>query len=166
MSQPIGTPSDGYSKILWLPGQSSITDPSAPTVAELTSMLVKDLSLYFTDFTPNLSEDTAATPRINTEFTPTRPGRAQRTIATAYVSNPQLPTHNVAELELSEHALGYYIERVGYPHAQPIQAGDIVNVYFVQLGRQNPSRAANTDWQVMQTAFVQAYWRSVEVIGS
>lgn len=166
MTTPIGTPSDGFSKFLWVPGQGTIATPNAPTVTELTGGTVKDFSLYMNEFTPNLAEDTAATVRINKTDTSTRPGHGQRTLTTLYAYNPQVVDSNEAALALLHNTIGYWIDRVGFPHSDIVEADDVVDVYLVQLGRQNRQRASNTDILISQTSYVIESWLGVTVAAS
>lgn len=159
--EPESTPTDGLTTIIWC---DTLADPNAPTIAELYNGT--DLSLYFTEFTSNPSEDTAATPRINTTDTPVGAGRTQLTISTAYVTNPQKPTHDVAATTLTHRKFGYYVVRDGVEVGTAVAIGSKVHVYRVQLGRQTEQRSANQDLIISQTAFVRKDYGVVTAVHS
>jgi len=155
-------------KLAWVP---TIMDPDYPTVTELTAGTVEDLSCYLTDsgLNPNTTEDTITDGRLCSTQNFTRPGRESNTVGLAYVYNPESAADDVARLTLVNRASGYLVARWGTDYSAAFAAGDLVDVYPVQMGvqmKQPPT--ANTPLTIAQTAYVRApgVTRDVTVVSS
>lgn len=164
MTEPASVVSDGNVLVLWV---VTMGDPAAPGVHELNAGSVLDLSCYLTDagWAPNLTEDTVNDPRLCSRQTFTRPGRAAITIPLVYVYNPDEPTEDEARITLVDRATGFLVARWGVDFEQAVAAGDLVDVYPVQLGRPNKAPAtANTPLTIMQTAYVRSPGAQIDVL--
>lgn len=166
MTEPASVVSDGMVKVAWV---TVMGDPARPANTELDAGTVLDLSCYLTDsgWAPNLSEDTVTDPRLCSTETFTRPGRSQTTIPLVYVYNPDSPADDEARITLTNRATGYLVARWGVDVDTPFNAGDIVDVYPVQLGKPNKQAAtANTPLTIMQTAYVRSPGSQIDVVVS
>lgn len=164
MTEPASVISDGMVKVVFV---TSIADPDAPNALELNDPTGLDLSCYLTDtgWAPAMSEDTVTDPRLCSTETFTRPGRNQTTIPLVYVYNPADPAQDEARITLVNRATGFLAARWGVDHETPFAAGDIVDIYPVQLGKPNKQGAtANTPLTIMQTAFVRAPGSQIDVV--
>ena len=164
MTEPASVVSDGNVRVQWVP---SIADPEAPNALECNDPTGLDATCYLTDsgWAPAMSEDTVADARLCSRQTFTRPGRNQRTIPLVYVYNPELPSDDEARLTFVDRAIGFFVARWGDDFERPFAAGDIVDVYPVQLGATNKNAAtANTPLTIMQTGYVRAPGAQIDVM--
>lgn len=148
------TNADGNVKVLWVP---AISNPAAPTVAELTAVGVKDLSCYLTSdgWTPGLDEATISDDRLCDTQTYEKPGRSSRSLALKYIENPTDPTNDVAFVTLVPGSTGNFVIRKGLPYTTAIAAAQKVDVWPVQLGQQDSQPPeANSVLKAAQKAFV------------
>jgi hypothetical protein len=154
--EPASVISDGMVLILAVP---TIMDPDFPTVNELTAPSVTDLSCYLTDngWDPQVTEETSTDPRLCSRQTFTRPGRNQTTLPLIYVYNIELPEEDEARLALPDRTILWIAARWGVDFETPVAAGDVFDLYPVQVGVQTKQKAtANTPLTIMQTAYVRA----------
>ena len=154
MTQPMSVPADGNQAVWFVP---ALADPSAPTVGELTGGSVVDLSCYLTaeGWTPATDEQTITDDRLCSRATYERPGRITDSLEIGYVHNPDSPSDNEAYLALIRLTTGFLVARIGVPYDQAIAAGDLVDVYPVQMGkRRKQPGTANSVLTVAQKPFV------------
>lgn len=154
MADVPSTPADGNVKIAFV---STLADPAAPTVTELTAVGVVDLSCYLTadGWTPGLDEQVVTDDRLCSVQTFEQPGRSSRTLTIKYVENPGSATDNKAFDTLAPGTSGYLVERRGVAQATAFAAADVVNVWPIKAGQYDPQPPeANSVLKVQQKAFV------------
>lgn len=135
MTQPASVVNDGNHLLLWVP---TLADPAEPTVPELTDPAVLDVTCYLTDngWAPSMSEERVPDNRICTTQNYSKPGRVGFAPTIVFVSNPEEPTDDEARTTLEPLTEGYFVWRPLVPYEQAVAAGDLVNVYPVELGEQ------------------------------
>lgn len=164
MTQPASVVSDANVLVLWV---LTIADPAEPTVIELTDPSVLDASCYFTDqgWNPGITEDQANDPRLCSRENYSKPGRKSTTVPLGYVTNPADPAEDEAATTFVEGSLGYFVERRGVDFEEPVQAGDLVTVWPVQLGTQIDAQpTSNTPLTVNQMGYLRPPGRQYRVV--
>lgn len=152
MTQPAGVPNDGNFKAVWV---EALTDPAAPTVAEANGGL--DASCYLTGdgWQPSTDEAVVTDERACSRQTFERPGRFTDSLSVRYVHNPKSPTDNELYLAVPRGATGFWLIRWGADFEDDFAAGDIVDVYPAQGGKQQKQfNGANAMQTVMQRMFI------------
>lgn len=159
MTQPVPTsiPADGSVKVLWVP---TIADTSAPTLDELTAAEVIDLSCYLTDdgFAPAVDEQVSTDNRLCSRQTFERRGRFTYSLNITYVYQGQdlAADDNQAFATLRPAELGYIVSRWGADFEDPIEVGDLVEVWPAECGEQmKQPPEANGRLRLMQRIFVR-----------
>lgn len=168
MTQPASVVNDGNHLLLAVP---SLADPAEPTVAELTDPTVLDLTCYLTDsgWTPNMQQARVPDARLCSREDYELPGRIGFQPTLIYVTNPENPGEDQAAVTLVPDSTMFLVWRPLVPYEQPIQAGDLVNVYPVQFGeRENTDPAMNTTGTITQQIFLRPPGRKfrVQVVSS
>jgi hypothetical protein len=171
MTQPVPTsiPADGSVKVLWVP---TIATPAEPTLDELTDTTVIDLSCYLTDdgFAPAVDEQVSTDNRLCSRQTFERRGRFTYSLNLTYVYQGQnLPaTDNEAFATIRPGELGYIVTRWGADYEDPIEVGDLVEVWPAEAGEQmKQAPEANGRLRVMQRIFVRnSVAKDVAVVAS
>lgn len=148
------SPVDGNVRVAFVP---ALADPAAPTVAELTAVGAFDVSCYLTGdgWADGGDQATIADDRLCDRESYTRPGRKSNTLTIRYVHNPDDLTNDRARVQLPEGTRGYFVRRNGPAYEQALAAGDLVEVWPVQLGVQRVMAAeANSVFRVEQPTFI------------
>lgn len=156
MTQPASIPADGNLKALWVPVIAVVT---APTVAELTSGSVRDLSCYLTaeGLTPATEEQTITDDRLCSRQTYERRGRFQDSLDIAYIYNPTSAGDNLAYSTMTPGTLGYIVLRWGVAYETAIAAAQVVDVLPAECGiRRKQPPTANGVFTVQQKMFIRS----------
>jgi hypothetical protein len=164
MTQPASVTFDGTDLVLWVP---TLGDPDFPTHTELTAGTVVDLSCYLSDtgWAPALTEAAVTDNRLCSSTDFQRPGRKGYALPMMYVFNPDVPADDEARLALTEGSEGYIVERPAVPFDTAIAGGDLVDVYPVVLGAQQPAgRTANNPWLMQQQAYLRGEKRTLVAV--
>ena len=164
---PTGVTSNGTVQVHWVP---TLTDPNAPSLAELGAAGALDISCYLTADGLSLSADETTTTnrRLCSKQEYTIGGTITWSIgALRYVWDPQglyADTHNAYEA-LVPGTAGYLVVRWGKDAEEPLAAGDVVDVFAVTLGEQVPQTPeANSELYVTQVPNVTgSVYRDVTV---
>lgn len=136
---PDGVRSRGNETVIFV---TTLADPAAPTVAELTSAtLAANISCYLSGFSPTGSQDSAEDNRLCSEQTFEDPGDVAVTIDNIeYVYEPQasVPSTTNQAYELMKNGItGYLVDRRGLnARTVAVAADQLVDVYQVRLGEQ------------------------------
>jgi len=160
---PASVMSDGMVLVLWVP---ELGDPDQPGLSELTAPSVLDLSCYLTDqgWDPQITEASAADPRLCSTEDFAQPGRKATQIPLIYVTNPDDPTNDEAATTLVERSTGFLVERRGVDVETALAVGDLVTVYPAKLGVQVEAKpTANTPLTINQMAYLQPPGRQFRV---
>jgi hypothetical protein len=136
---PDGVRSRGNESVIFV---TTLADPEAPTVAELTSTtLAANVSCYLSGFAPNGSQDSAEDTRLCSEQTFEDPGDVAMSIDNIeYIYYPQAapadPNNKPYDL-MKNGVAGYLVDRRGLnARTVAVAAAQIVDVYQVRLGEQ------------------------------
>lgn len=155
---PPGIPSDGTVKVAVVPDEG-FDDYHTPTVAEVQAGTDISCHLMQDGYGESADEGTNTDQRLCSKEAYTIGGSVTWTITDLrYVYDPQNPsslTHE-AYAALAPGTIVYLVARWGKDAAEPWTAGDVVDVYRVQLGvqrKQTPE--ANSELKVLQTPRVQ-----------
>lgn len=143
--------------VMFIPGKTGIADTKAPKLSEVVAGV--DLTFYFKSegFAPSRSQDTGKDTRYTSNSTFGSQGAVTDTGKATYVINPASPENDVARLLLTaggSSTFGFFVERIGVPHDQEFAAGDLVNVYPVNLGAPQPVTAATDEKAQLESDWV------------
>lgn len=153
---PISIPADGSVKVLWVP---VIADALAPTLDELTAPEVIDLSCYLTDdgYAPAVDEQASTDARLCSRQVFERPGRFTYSLNLTYVYQGQdlSANDNRAFATLRPRELGNVVSRWGADYEDPVELGDLVEVWPSECGQQmKQAPEANGRLRLMQRIFI------------
>lgn len=167
---PEGVSTQGNETVIFVP---ALTNPAAPTVAELTGSSAINLGYALRGFSPNSEQGTSDDIRLASTITYENPGRARVTLDDiTYVYDPQavVPTATNKHYEtLKDGVTGFLVDRRGIAAANAVIAGQKVDVYRVTFGPQrrtavDPS-AEGGKFEVTQKPFVTGLsYRDVAVV--
>lgn len=159
MTQPVPTsiPADGSVKVLWVP---TIANVQEPTEGELTAPEVIDLSCYLTDdgFAPAVDEQVSTDNRLCSRQTFERRGRFTYSLNLTYVYQGQnlAATDNRAFATIRPGEEGNIVVRWGADYEDPIEVGDLVEVWPAEAGeQQKQAPEANGRLRLMQRIFIR-----------
>jgi hypothetical protein len=158
---PNGVGVQGNIKVIWV---ETLTNPDAPTTAEIGAGTSLDVSyyLYSGGWAPGVTSNRVTAPRrLASRKSRERFGTTTETLGDlVYVVDPQSAAGSdgkKAYEALTEGSTGYFVERPGEDADSDIVAGDFVNVYPVEVGPQvisgDPSDEA-AEFQVTQPVSV------------
>lgn len=157
MTQPIpaSVNTNGTMLALFVPTLANYL--TGPTVAELTGGSVIDLTCYLTGdgLNTDTSENNVEDPRLCSKQVFENRGDFTETMELTYVFNPGSPADDEARLGLPAGTKGYIVLRWAVDSETAIAAGQEVDVYPVELGKQRkqtPGR--NGVHKIMQKPFV------------
>ncbi len=156
MTAPLSVLGDGNVRVTWTP---TMSDPAAPSVATLNGVTAVDLSCYLTadGLTTGADEQSVTDDRLCTVQSFEKPGRFSHTMQLSYVYQPQLPAaqDNKAQTTLVHLTTGFITIGWGLAYTTAYIAGQIVDVYPVQAGKQiKQPPEANAVLKIMQKVFV------------
>lgn len=167
---PEGVRSRGNESVIFVP---TLTDPEAPTVAELTAVTAVNISCYLTGFSPTGTQESAEDIRLCSEQIFEDPGDVQVSIDNVeYVYYPQAaaadPNNKAYEI-MKRDVTGYLVDRRGLnARTAAIAAAQLVDIYPVRLGEQfrlplDPSQQGGK-FRITQKPFVTGpYLYDVEI---
>lgn len=151
---PPGIPSDGTVKVAFVP-DGGFANYQVPTPAEVIAGQELSCHLMQDGYGESADEGTNTDRRLCSKEAYTIGGSVTWTITDLRyvydVQNPDSLTHE-AYAALAPGTKGYLVARWGKDAAEPWAAGDVVDVYPVQLGvqrKQTPE--ANSELKVLQT---------------
>jgi len=157
MTAPISVLGDGNVKVSWV---TTITNQTAPSVAELNNASSVDLSCYLTSdgLTTGSDEQAVTDDRLCSTQTFEKPGRFSDTLELMYVYQPQLPSaaDNKAFFTLVHLTTGFIVIRWGKAYAGAyVATTDRVNVMPATCGiqREQPPEA-NSVLKIAQKIWV------------
>ena len=154
MTLPLSVPSDGYLAAWWV---ETMSNPAAPTLAELTAGSVVTLSCYLTGtgFQPTTDEQVATDPRLCSRQTFEKAGRFTDRLSLMYVHNPANAAENAAYLALPYLNDGFVVARWGLLAETALAVGQLVDVYPAQCGvQQKQPPEENSVLKVTQTIHI------------
>lgn len=154
------TPADGNVKVLIL---TTVTNPLAPTVAELTAGSAVDISCYLTadGWNPSLDEQVIADGRLCETETFEQPGRKQRTLSVTYIDNTNTASPNAAKTALVPGTALYTATRRGKAFDAAVVAADKWTISPIKPGAYNElPPEANSVLKITQKLFITG--RTVE----
>ena len=145
---PDGVQAEGNVKVWFVPG--GVTNPAAPTVAELTATTTVDLSGYIKGgtFSPTAEQSTGDDRRLASRETYQVLGRVTRGFDDVqYVYDPQNtdPATNKAYTTLEEGVTGDIVVRWGIDADTDAAASQLVDVTPVEMGAQRKVGPAEND---------------------
>jgi hypothetical protein len=135
---PAGQSSDGRGLVLWVP---AISNPAAPTVAELTGGTVVAITYSLTPdgFRHDTTENVISDGRYTLKQVLELPGTVTDTLELQYVAGTP------AQTALTEGTNGFIVHRLGVPNETTIAAAQKVDVIPVRAGVQRKvAPTANT----------------------
>lgn len=153
-TMPAAVNTNGTTLVLWVP---AIANPAVPTKTEMTAGTVLDLSCYLTgdglatETTENAIED----PRLCSKQIFEARGDFSDTLELTYVFNPLESADDEARTTLRPGTRGYIVLRWAVDSEIPVDTGDVVDVYPVEMGqqrKQTPTR--NGVHRITQKPFV------------
>ncbi len=156
MTTPASAPSDGRTRVDWVP---TIADPAAPSAAILNGASTIQLAAYLTPdgYAPADDESVIADQRLSSTEDFERPGRVTSSLALTYIYRGQdgAAADNKAWTTLKKGTAGFIVVRRGKTHDTAYAAADVVTVYPVTCGVQMeaPPEANSID-RVSQKMFV------------
>lgn len=159
---PEGVSTLGNETVIFVP---ALADPEAPTVEELTAETAIYLSCALRGFSSSAEQSSVSDVRLCSKEQYESPGRTTVTIDDlTYVYDPQAAgkdqPDNIHYDTLKEGVTGYLIDRRGLDAREdPIEDGQIVDVYPVEMGAQrrvavDPSGDEGSKFEIIQKAFV------------
>jgi hypothetical protein len=154
MAELPATPADGNVSVLVVP---ALTDPLAPTVAELTAPTAVDISCYLTSdgYTPGLDEQVISDERLCSTQVFEQPGRFTRTLDTIYIDNTNTTDPNEAKETLVPGSTHYLVVRRGLPYEDAYAAAQTVFVSPIKAGQYNDQPPeANSVLKTAQKQFI------------
>lgn len=135
---PEGVNTLGNEKLAFVP---ALADPEAPSLIEINGASSIGLSMAARGFAPSGDQGTVQDVRLGSKDVGEVAGRTTPTIESInYVYDPQAV--GAADPEAAHYdgmapgLLGYLIDRRGLDRETPFAVGDVVDVYFVELGSQ------------------------------
>lgn len=148
-------PADGNVAVWLVP---TIANTSAPTVAELGSGVVDDISCYLTSdgLNPSLNEQTISDERLCSTATYEQPGRSQRSLDVTYIDNTNTADDNLAKETLVPGQAMYLVIRRGVAFDTAVAATtQKVSVWPIKAGQYNDlPPEANSVLKTSQKLFV------------
>lgn len=156
---PEGVSTQGNETVIFVP---ALSNPAAPTVAELTGSSAINLGFALRGFSPNSEQGTSDDIRLATTITYENPGRSKLTLDDlTYVYDPQavVPTATNKHYEiLKQGVTGFLVDRRGIAASTAVVATQKVDVYRITLGDQrraavDPS-AEGGKFEITQKPFV------------
>jgi hypothetical protein len=161
---PLSMPSNGSMLVKFV---LAIADTAAPTVGEINAGSATDLSCYITELTTNTTENTIEDPRLCSVQVFQARGDNSSELEVTYVYNTLSEDDDEARIALTEGEDGFFVIRYGVAADDAISAGDVVDVYPVQMGVQRkntPSR--NSVHTITQKPFVTGTIRFDAVVAA
>lgn len=160
-------PVDGNTKVTFFPACAS---PAAPTVTELTATGAVDLEDHLTPdgLDEAIDEDVKDTSVFSSTSNYEEPGRTKPNISLTYFKDDDTAgTGDAAYTTLKRNTDGFLAIRQGKPVATAYAASDILRVYTIKAGEQQPVKpAANMDEQISQKLYASGdYERDAIVAG-
>lgn len=157
MAEIPSTPADGNTTVLIVP---AIADTSAPTSAELTGESVIDISCYLTadGWAPSQEQASIDDSRLCSRQTFNRPGQKTYGLEITYIdnTNSEYSDDNLASETLVEGSDHYLVVRRGVPYEEPVESGQVVQVWPVTAGMQRDvPPEANSVIRTVQGMFVR-----------
>lgn len=156
MTMPASQIADGLRRVEFV---LAISNPAAPTVAELTAGSAVPMSCYLVPdgWSPATDESVVNDSRLCSRDDFERRGRRTNTLSTTYVARPQeTGADNKAFTTLKEGVQGFFVERIGLDYEAAFAAGQKVNVYPAEAGVQiDAPTEANSTVRVMQKQFIR-----------
>jgi hypothetical protein len=145
----------------------AIANTAAPTVTELNAGTATDLSCYITELTTNTTENTIEDPRLCSVQIFQARGDNSSELELTYVYNTTSEDDDKARAALTEGTDGFIVIRYGVAAGDNISAGDIVDVYPVQMGVQcKNTPARNSVHTITQKPFVTGTVRFDAVVAA
>lgn len=138
MTQPIPASVNTNGTMLALFVPTIATYLTGPSVAELTGPSVIDLTPYLTGdgLSIETNENNVEDPRLCSKQVFENRGDFTHTMELIYVFNPAVPTDDEARLGLPPGTKGYMVVRWALAWETAIVAGQMVDAYPVEMGKQ------------------------------
>lgn len=151
-----GLAADGNGLVLFVPWSPGIADASAPELAELEAVAVKDFTYGLTPdgFRDNPTENTITSGRYTLANALTLPGTVTDALEIQYVYT-NVDADDVIRVALPKGTKGYIVHRLGYANELALAEDQKVDIFPVQAGEQRRvAPTANTELQIVQTLHV------------